>query len=101
MKNYKCEFFFYSCHANWGPLWPSFEEIKSLYLSDQFYGNLKMAIFVAILTNFGQTQVLDGFQCFYWKYSKPKTKQAIDPNLVPKLPHLNCPLDETLKTSQK
>ena len=52
--------------------------------SDRFYGNLKIAIFVAILTNFGQTQVLDGFQRFHWKYSKTKTKQPRDPNLVPK-----------------
>ena len=33
--------------------------------SDQFYGNLKIASFVTILTNFGQTQVLDGFQRFH------------------------------------
>ena len=52
--------------------------------SDQFYGNLKLASFVAILTNFGRTQVLDGFQRFHWKYSKTKTKQPRDPNLVPK-----------------
>ena len=52
--------------------------------SDQFYRILKIASFVAILTSFGQTQVLDGFQRFHWKYSKTKTKQLRDPILVPK-----------------
>ena len=53
-------------------------------LSGLFYGNLKITIFVAILTIFGPTQVLDGFQGFHWKYSKTKTKQPRDQNLVPK-----------------
>ena len=76
------------------------KKLNSFTHSDQLYFNLKITIFVAILTNFGQTQVLDGFQRFHWKYSKTKTKQPRDPNVVPKLPCLNCPLDETLKTSQ-
>ena len=69
--------------------------------SDRFYGNLKIAIIVAILTNFGQTQVLDRYQHFHWIYCKIKTKQPREPNLVPKWPQLNFQLNETLKTSQK
>ena len=34
-------------------------------LSDQFYGNLKITIFVVILTNFGKTQVLYGYQHYH------------------------------------
>ena len=77
------------------------KKLNPYLFSDQYYGNLKMAIFVAILTNFCQTKVLDGFQSFYWNYSKIKTKQPKDPSLVPKWQQMNCQLDETLKTSQK
>ena len=68
--------------------------------SDQIYGNLKIASFVAILTKFGQTQVLDGFQRFHWKYSKTKTKQHRDSNLVLKLPIMNFSLDVILKPTK-
>ena len=60
------------------------KKLNSYTFSDQFYGNLNIAIFVAILTNLSQNQVSDGFQHFHWKYSKTKTKQPRDPNLVPK-----------------
>ena len=58
------------------------KKLNPYTLSDQFYGILKITIFVAILTNFDQTQVLDGFQSFLWKYSNSKTNQPTDPNLV-------------------
>ena len=40
------------------------KKLNPFTLSDQFYGNLKITLFVATLTNFGQAQVLDGFQHF-------------------------------------
>ena len=64
------------------------KKLNPYTLSDQFYGNLKITIFVAILTNFGQSEVLDGYQRFHSKYCKTKTKQPRDPNLVPKLPQM-------------
>ena len=40
------------------------KKLNPFNVSYQFYGNIKITIFVAILTNFGQIQVLGGFQSF-------------------------------------
>ena len=77
------------------------KKLDPYHFLDRFYGNLKITIFVPILVNFGQIQVLDGFQCFHCKYSKTKTKQHRDLNLVLKLPQINCPFSETFKIKKK
>ena len=48
------------------------KKLKAYTFSERFYGILKFDIFVTILSNFGQTKVLDGFQRIHWKYTKKK-----------------------------
>ena len=55
---------------------------------------------VMILTNFGQTKVLDVFQWLNWKYSKTKTKQ-IETQIWYQKDKKLVPLGESLKSNIK
>ena len=66
----------------------NWNNIVSIWMANYSYDNL----YIVILHRWNKPLS---------QYSKTKTKQPKDPNLVPKWQQMNCPLDETLKTSQK